>query len=78
MRLNSLANDTFLDQSNLKGFADNEINVIQKLKLFWERAKRLWEKEKMLVTSIFSQSFQKNSFSRSLKVGIVWERVTCF
>ena len=49
-----LPNDKILDRSNLKAFAEDEINVTEKLKLFWEGQKTLWKKEKMLVTSIFS------------------------
>ena len=41
-----------LDWSKLKAYADDKINVTEKLKLFLEGLKTLWGKEKMLVTSI--------------------------
>ena len=59
-RLNSLPNDKILDWSKLQAFADNKINVNEKLKIVLGRVETLWEKEKMLVTSIFS--FSQNVF----------------
>ena len=59
--VNSLLNDKFVDLSKLKAFADKKINVTQKLKISLGRGeKTLWEKEKMLGTSIFS--FSHNVF----------------
>ena len=45
--------------SNDKAYADGKINVIEKLNLFWERLKTVWEKEKMLApfSSMFSKGF---------------------
>ena len=51
-------NDSTLYQTTLKAFADDKINVIQKLKIVLGRVETLWEKEKMLATSIFSFSPQ--------------------
>ena len=70
-RFNLLPNDKILDSSKLKAFVDDKINASEKLKFCWEGKKILWEKEKMLLSSIFSfspQFFQTASFSRSLKV----------
>ena len=53
-------------KTKLKAFADNKMNVNQKLKFDLGRVKKMWEKEKMLVTS-----FQKASISGSLKVQTV-------
>ena len=73
--VNSLPNDKILDWSKLKAFADDEINVINKLKFVSERIESILGKREMLVTSIFSFSenvCQKPPSSGSLKVGIVW------
>ena len=53
---NSVSNDEILDQSKLKVTADDTIKVTQSANLFWLKLKTLWEKEQMLVTSIFSFS----------------------
>ena len=51
--------------SKLKAFADEKINVTEKMEILYRmRKKRLREKEKMLVTSIFS--FSHNVFKRLL------------
>ena len=60
---NSLLHDKFLDWSKLKVFADNKINEIE---IWFEKSEILWEKEKMLVTSIFS--FSHNVLIKALKV----------
>ena len=60
-----MANDKILDWSKMKAFADDKINVTQKLKFVNGRIGNIWEKEKMLVTSIFffsQQCFQKATF----------------
>ena len=61
---NSLPNNTFLDWSKLKTFADIKTNVTEKLKYvnFWE-GQKTWEKEEMLVPAfspfpnVFSKGF---------------------
>ena len=50
-----------LDWSKLKACADDKIHVTKKLKCVLGRVETLWEKEKILVTSIFS--FSHNGFS---------------
>ena len=68
-----LPNDIILDQSKLKAFADDKINVNEELKFgLGERQKTLWEKEKMLFTQHFLLflRFQKASLSSLLKLGI--------
>ena len=72
---NSFPHDKISDGSKLKAFAGDKINRTLKQKFFfWVGKKTLWEKEKMLVTSIFS--FFHNVFKRPLFiVGIVWKRV---
>ena len=63
--MNFLPNNKVLDQSKLKTFADKKINVTEKLKLVLGRVeKTLWEKDKKLVTSVFS--FYHNFFKRFL------------
>ena len=54
---NSLPNNKILDRSKSKVFADNKINVTKRLKFILGRAENIVEKEKMLVTSIFSFSY---------------------
>ena len=58
---NSIPNDKFSDRSKLKAFADDKIDVIEKLKFVLGRVENIVE---MLVTNIFSfsHSFQKASF----------------
>ena len=58
---NSLPNNKVLDWSTLKALADDNISVTEKLKFVSRRVENIAGKEKMLVTSIFSQSFQKIS-----------------
>ena len=53
---NSLPNNKILDWSILKAFADNKINVTKNLKFVFGRLGKWWEKNKILVTSIFSFS----------------------
>ena len=77
--VNPFPNDKILDCSKLKVFADEKNKSDTKIEsLFWEEKKTLWEKEKMLVTSIFSFShnvFGCSFFSRWVKLGTVWQRV---
>ena len=63
---NSLTNNKVLDWSNLKALADNKINMTEKLKIVFGRLENM-EKEKMLVTGIFS--FSHNVFRRPLCQG---------
>ena len=60
LSFNSLPNDKVFDWSKLKAFASFKINVNEKLKFLLGRVETLCEKEKMLVTSIFS--FSHNVF----------------
>ena len=50
LSMNPVPNDNILDWSKSKAFADNKINELKDIKLFWERLKISWEKEIMLVT----------------------------
>ena len=78
--LNSLPNDKFLDLSKLKAFAHLKINVREKSNLFWEVWKRLWEKEELLVTSIFSFSlyvFKRLLSQGRLKLGLCSKELIC-
>ena len=77
--LTLLPNDNILDWSKFKAFADDKINVKQQLKFGWRRAKKkIVEKGENAGYQhflLFPQCFQKVSFSGSLKVRIVWQRV---
>ena len=55
-----------LDWSKLKAFADDKINVTEKLKFVLERAENIVEKEKTVVASIF---FFSHKILRRLKKG---------
>ena len=75
MNLNCLANDKISDQPKLKAFADDKINVTKKLKFVLERIVNIVGKGENAGYQhflLFQQCFQKDSLSRSLKVGIVW------
>ena len=53
-----------LDESKLKSFSDDKINVTKSLKLVLERVENIMQIEKMLIISIFS--FSHNVFKRLL------------
>ena len=72
---NSLPNDKILDVTKLKAFADDKINVAQKMISVFDRVENIVEKGENAGYQhflLFPQCFQKASFFRSLKVGIVW------
>ena len=59
---------------NLEDLADDKINVTSKLKYVFERVENILEKEKMLITCIFSFShniFIESPLTGSLKAGTV-------
>ena len=63
-----------LDWSKLKVFADDKINVTERLKFVLERVENVGlgvivGYQHFL---LFPQCFQKASYTASLKVGIVW------
>ena len=65
--VNSLPEDRILDWSKLKAFADDKIKVLG-VKIFgFDRYENIMEKEKMLVTCIFS--FSLNVFKRVFTQG---------
>ena len=70
--VNSLPNNKILNLSKLKAFADDKINVSQKLK-FGKSRKHCRKRRKCWLPafSFFPQCFQKLSFLGLLKVGIV-------
>ena len=77
-RVNSLTNNRILNQSEIKDFANNKINVIQKLNFVLGRVENIVGKGENAGYQhflLFPQCFEKLSFSGSLKVGIVWKRV---
>ena len=74
MLLNSLPNDKFLDWSKLKLFADDKINVTTEMKLVLKKVENIVGKGENAGYQhflLFPQCFQRASFSRLLKVGIV-------
>ena len=72
---NSLPDNKYLDWSKLKAFADDKINVTQKLKFMLGRVENFFEKRRKCWSPAFSPfptMFEKLSFPEVLKVGIVW------
>ena len=69
LRLNSLPHNKILDQSKLKAFADDKINVTEQLNFVSGKAENIVGKGE---NAGYQQCFQKVSLSRSLKVWIVW------
>ena len=68
--LSLILNDKILDLSKLKAFADDKVNITEKIKFVLERVKNVVGKADA-VTSIFSLSH--NVFKSFLRVsGIVW------
>ena len=77
-RVYSLPNDKFLDLSKLKAFADDKINVTEKLKFVFgivENIVRKGENAGYQHFLLFPQCFQKALYTGSLKVVIVWSKV---
>ena len=75
MLLNPSPNDKFLDLSELKAFADNKLNLAEKLKFILGRVENIEGKGEIAGNQyflLFPQCFQKASILGSLKVGIVW------
>ena len=69
--INSLPSNKILDLSKFKAFADDKMNETQKLKFAFETVESLWEKEKIMVTSIFSFS---TMFSKGYILRVVESR----
>ena len=75
LRINSLPNDKIFDQSKLEAFADDKINVAEKLKIVLERVEKIVRKGENAGYQhfpLFPQSFQKVSDTGLLKVRMVW------
>ena len=74
LTLNSLPYGKILDCSKLKAFAKDTIYGAEKLKFVLERVEKIvgnGENAGYQHFLLFPQSFQKASYSESLKVGIV-------
>ena len=75
MIFNPFPNSKFLDLSKLKAFADDKINVTEKLKLVLGTGGNIVGKGENAGYQhflLFPQRFQKAYYTRSLKVVIVW------
>ena len=73
--INSSSNDKILEKSKLKAFAEDKIDVNQILKFDLGSVENIVRKEENASYQhfpILPQYFRKASFSRSLKVCIVW------
>ena len=73
MTFNSSPNDKILDRTKLRVFADDKINLAKMIILATFILKTLWEKEKMLVASIFF--FSQNVFKIHLPQGLQKSRL---
>ena len=74
-RVNSVPNNKLLDSSKLKAFADNKINVTEKLKFVSGRVENIVGKGEnggYQHFLLFPQCFEKVSYTGPLKVVIVW------
>ena len=68
-RVNSLPNNKILNLSKLKAFADNKINVTEKLKLLLEMVENIMKKGENAGYQhflLFPQCFQKDPYTGSL------------
>ena len=77
--VNSSPNDKVLDWSQLKAFANDNLNVYQKLKFAFERIENIVRKGENASYQHFlllPQCFQKLSFPGSLNVGPIVFSVT--
>ena len=64
-----------LDQSKLKAFADDKINVTEKIEFVLGRVENIVGKVENAGYQhflLFPQCFQKATYTGSLEVGIVW------
>ena len=64
-----------LDLSKLRAFADDKIKVLKKTIFVFDRVENIVGKGENAGYQhflLFPQCFQKASFQRSVKVGIVW------
>ena len=78
---NPLPNNKILDLSKLKAFADDRINVTQKLKFALGRVENIVGKGENACYQhllLFPQCFQKLSFSGSLKSGLCGKGLKAF
>ena len=69
-RINSLPNDKYLDRSKSKAFADDKINVTEKLKFGPEKVENIVGKEENAGYQhflLFPQCFKKVSFFKVIK-----------
>ena len=69
----SLPNNKTLDWSKCKAFAADKFDVFRIMISVSDRVETLWEKEKMLVTSIFS--FFLTMFSKGFFIRVVRSRI---
>ena len=78
-KFNSFPNDTILDQPKFKAFPDDKMKVAEKNEICIEKGrKHCWKRRKCWLPAFSSfptMFFQKDSFTGSLKVAIVWQRI---
>ena len=73
--LKPVPNDKVLDWFKLKAFADDRTRVAENLKFAFERVENIVGKGENAGYQhfiLFPQCFEKATYTRSLKVGIVW------
>ena len=75
MSFNSLPHNKFLEWSKLKAIAGDKIDVTEKFKFVLRQIENIVGKGDSGGNQhclLFPQCFQKSSFPRLLKIGIVW------
>ena len=77
-KVNPMTDEKILHWSKLKAFADDKIDVTEKLKFVLRRVENSVGIAGYQHFLLFPQCFQKASFSGSLKVRIEWCRVNLF
>ena len=81
MYYNSLPNDKILDWSKLKAFADNKINVTEKLNFLLERVENIVGKGENAGYQhflLFPQCFQQDPYTGRSKLGLCGKESTVY
>ena len=76
VRLNPFPHNKILDQTKLKAFADDKLDITKMIISVFDRVENIVGKGEIACTSNFSfypQCFQKASFPEASKGVIVWE-----
>ena len=75
LTFNPFPYNKILDQTKLKAFADDKLNVTKMIISVFDRVESIVGKGEIACKFLFPQCFQKASFPEALKGVIVWEWV---